>query len=155
MPACCSPLNGVTTGAGLPGSQPSLNGSFGSLNQTPRWNWCVGLKATLPPGDTEKVSLSKMPATVAAPVPLLLTLMSDWYQETPNGLLGVWMTNRSNWALAGMPHSCTFMVSLRECGVIQAWPRALGRHLAMPGEAISLNVKVPVYRGAALAAVRP
>src|SRR5215831_1290079 len=39
MPACCSPLNGVTTGLAWPGSQPRLNGRAGSLNQTPRWNW--------------------------------------------------------------------------------------------------------------------
>src|SRR5215469_17784972 len=33
-PACCSPLKGVTIGAVAPGSQPRLNGTFGSLNQT-------------------------------------------------------------------------------------------------------------------------
>src|SRR5436305_1706285 len=71
MPACCSPLNGVTIGEGAPGSQPRLNGTLGLLNQTPRWNWWVGANVVVPPGDTEKVSLSKIPRTVALPVPVL------------------------------------------------------------------------------------
>src|SRR5947208_3256990 len=77
MPARCSPLNGVTMGAVTPGSQPRANGSLGLLNQTPRWNWCVGGNVTVPPGDTENVSLSKMPCTVALPEPFAPTLMSD------------------------------------------------------------------------------
>jgi hypothetical protein len=120
MPACCSPLNGVTTGAVLPFSQPSLKGRFGSLNQIPRWNWCVGLNVVVPPGDTENVSRSKMPCTVAVPEPSAPTLTSDWYHETPNGLFGNWMTKRSNWLWAGMPQSLTFMTSLSDPGVIQA-----------------------------------
>jgi hypothetical protein len=42
-----------------------------------------------------------MPCTVAVPEPFAPTLMSDWYQETPNGLSGNWMTNRSKSLLAG------------------------------------------------------
>ncbi len=52
MPACCSPLNGVTAGAVAPGSQPSLNGVLGLLNHTPRWYWCVGAKVAVPPWST-------------------------------------------------------------------------------------------------------
>src|SRR5450756_8063 len=105
MPACCSPLNGVTTGLACPGSQPSLKGTFGLLNQTPRWNWCVGANFVVPPGDTENVSLLNMPWTVTVPEPLAPAWMSDWYHDTPNGLFGSWMTNRSKSLFAGMPHS--------------------------------------------------
>src|SRR6266567_4900433 len=105
MPACCSPLNGVTTGEVCPGSQPSLNGRLGSLNQRPRWYWWVGANVVVPPGDTENVSASKMPRTVALPAPYLPAWMSVWYQDTPNGLLGCSITNKSKSLLAGMP--CT------------------------------------------------
>ena len=67
MPACCSPLNGVTAGAVAPGWQPSRNGVLGLLNHTPRWYWCVGAKVAVPPGDTEKVSPSSTPDGGAAP----------------------------------------------------------------------------------------
>src|SRR5215469_15327 len=128
MPACCSPLNGVTAGIVAPGSQPRLNGTFGSLNQTPRWYWWVGANEAVPPGDTENVSASKMPRTVALPNPLALAWMSLWYQEMPNGAPGCWMTNRSNPALAGMPCRLTVMVSFSAPGVMVTCPPALGRH---------------------------
>jgi hypothetical protein len=95
MPACCSPLKGVMTGLVLPGSQPSLNGTLGSLNQRPRWYWCVGEKVVVPPGETEKVSTLKMPFTVTLPEPLEFVWRSLWYQETPKGAPGVWMMKRS------------------------------------------------------------
>src|SRR5438105_4515523 len=71
MPACCSPLNGVTIGLDAPGSHPRLNGTLGSLNQRPRWYWWVGAKLTvgLFAGETENVSLLKMPCTVTLPLP--------------------------------------------------------------------------------------
>src|SRR6516225_1517726 len=69
MPACCSPLNGVTIGFGAPDSQPRLNGRLGSLNHSPRWYWWVGGNVVVPPGDTENVSTSKTPRTVALPLP--------------------------------------------------------------------------------------
>ena len=78
--------------------------------------------------------------------------MSDWYHETPNGLFGNWMTNRSKSLLASMPQSLTFMMSLSDPGVIQAWPRAYGRQLAIPGDAFKANVTV-LAAGAAGAAV--
>src|SRR5215472_19008845 len=95
IPACCSPLNGVTIGAVAPGSQPMLNGVLGLLNHKPMWNWWVGLNVTVPPGDTEKVSLLKTPRTVADPEPVGPAWTSVWYQETPNGLSGCWITNAS------------------------------------------------------------
>ena len=102
MPAFCSPLNGVMTGDVAPGSHPRLNGTWGSLNHRPRWYWWVGANVVVPPGDTEKVSESNTPRTVALPVPVLLDCMSVWYHETPNGLPGCWMTNRSKPAGAMM-----------------------------------------------------
>src|SRR5215469_4227830 len=53
--------------------------------------------------------------------------MSVWYQETPNGAVGCWITKRSNPVLGGMPVSVTFIVSLRSPGVIVACPPAFGR----------------------------
>src|SRR5438552_2173505 len=131
MPAFCSPLNGVTVGTVAPGSQPRLNGTLGSLNQTPRWYWWVGENVVVPPSDTENVSASKMPLTVALPNPLLLAWMSLWYQEMPNGAVGCWMTNRSKPALGGMPCRLTVMVSLSAPGVMVTCPPAFGRQAEM------------------------
>src|SRR6516225_7143234 len=68
MPAFWLPLNGVTIGEVAVGSQPRLNGTFGLLNHRPRWYWWVGANVVVPPGDTEKVSESKTPRTVAVAV---------------------------------------------------------------------------------------
>src|SRR5215472_4352694 len=149
MPACCSPLNGVTIGLLAVGSQPRLNGVFGLLNHTPRWNWWVGGNVVVPPSDTENVSRSKMPRTLALPVPLSPTLMSLWYHATPNGLSGCWITNRSNPVLRGMPCSETCMMSLRFPGVMVTWLPACGRHFAMPGDGTSANENGPLGRAAA------
>src|SRR5215469_1866365 len=69
IPACCSPLNGVTIGAVAPGSQPMLNGTLGLFHHRPMWNWWVGAYFVVAPGDTENVSLLKTPRTVADPEP--------------------------------------------------------------------------------------
>src|SRR6266513_2980719 len=53
--------------------------------------------------------------------------MSDWYQDTPNGAPGCWITKRSKPMLCGMPVSVTFMTSLRRPVVIVACPAACGR----------------------------
>src|SRR5689334_17368741 len=134
MPAFCSPLNGVTIFCGAPGSQPRLNGTLGSLNHTPRWYWWAGANVVVPPGDTENVSASKMPLTVALPNPLSLVWMSLWYHETPNGAVGCWITNRSNPVLGGMPCRLTFMVSFSDPVVMVACPPAFGRHAEMAGD---------------------
>src|SRR5215472_14055297 len=134
MPAFWLPLNGVTIGEVAPGSQPRLNGTFGLLNHKPRWYWWVGANVVVPPGDTEKVSESNTPRTVAVPVPVLPAWMSVWYQDTPNGAPGVWMTNRSNPVLCGMPEIVTFMMSFSAPVVIVTLPLALGRHVLMAAE---------------------
>src|SRR5262249_55905029 len=121
-------------GVVAPGSQPSLNGTLGLLNHTPRWNWWVGANVVVPPGDTENVSLSNTPLTVALPLPSSLAWMSLWYQETPNGAVGCWMTNRSNPLLAGMPCRVTFMVSFSLPAVIVTFPPAFGRHAEMAAD---------------------
>src|SRR5215469_6123044 len=140
MPACCSPLNGVTIACVAPGSQPRLNGTLGSLNQTPRWYWWVGAKVVVPPGDTENVSASKIPRTVALPVPSSPVWMSLWYQETPNGAVGCWITNRSKPVLAGMPCSETTILSFSACGVMVTCPPAFGRQAVMAAdEGLSWN----------------
>src|SRR5258707_15108179 len=82
-----------------------------------------------------------MPCTVALPTPFAPAWMSLWYHETPNGLFGSWMTNRSKSLFFGMPHSVTFMTSLSDPGVIHASPCACGRHFAIPREGTSLNGK--------------
>ena len=65
-------MNGVMIGLVAPGSQPRLNGTFGLLNQRPRWNWWVAPKVTVgPPGEMENVSLLKMPRTLTVPAPVL------------------------------------------------------------------------------------
>src|SRR5580704_19129180 len=140
MPACCSPLNGVTTGAGAPGSQPSRNGSLGSLNHRPRWYWWVGANVVVPPGDTEKVSRSKTPRTEAEPTPWPLALRSVWYHDTPNGLFGCWITNRSNSALRGAPKMVTCMRSFSDPGVIRTTPPMCGRQALMPGDGTRAKV---------------
>src|SRR5215470_1253944 len=94
-----------------------------------------------------------MPCTVALPTPLWPAWMSLWYHETPNGLFGNWMTNRSKSLLAGMPYSVTRMTSFSDPGVIHATPWACGRHLAIPGEGTSLKAKVDCADVASAAAV--
>src|SRR5215813_6413536 len=72
-----------------------------------------------------------MPLTVAEPNPLSFVWMSLWYQETPNGAVGCWMTNRSKPVLAGMPCRLTFMMSFSAVGVMVTCPPAFGRHDVM------------------------
>src|SRR5579859_4972494 len=142
MPAFCSPLNGVTMGCvpGPLGAQPRLYGTLGSLNHSPRWNWWVGANVVVPPGETENVSRSKMPRTEAKPTPSPSAFTSVWYQDTPNGLFGCWITNRSNSACFGMPVIVTFIRSFCEPGMMVTTPWACGRQDAMPGEGTSANV---------------
>src|SRR5215472_17595564 len=150
MRGSCSRLNGVTAGMVAPGSQPRLNGTLGSLNQTPRWYWWVGAMVVVPPGDTENVSASKMPCTVALPNPSALVWMSLWYHETPNGAVGCWITNRSNPVWAGMPCRLTFIVSFSAPVVMVTCPPACGRQAAMAGDdALSPNESVCVVAGRA------
>src|SRR6516164_7089293 len=158
MPACCSPLNGVTTGCVAPGSQPRLKGRLGSLNHSPRWYWWVGPNVVLPPGDTENVSTSKTPRTVAWPKPWWSALMSVWYQDTPNGLFGCSITNRSKSASRGMPKIESSIVSFCDPGVMVTRPPACGRQDLMPGDGTRRKVNAPLCRapvtGAADAAVK-
>src|SRR5262249_53490001 len=72
-----------------------------------------------------------MPLTVAEPNPLSFVWMSLWYQETPNGAVGCWITNRSKPVLAGMPCRLTLMVSLSFPGVMVTCPPAFARHAEM------------------------
>src|SRR5215469_3491157 len=89
--------------------------------------------------------------------------MSLWYQEMPNGAVGSWMTNRSKPALAGMPLSEAFMMSLDAPGVIVTCPLAFGRQAeiaADDGLRLNENVLAVAEAVAALAvapspAVRP
>src|ERR1017187_6194555 len=157
MPACCSPLNGVTTGVFAPGSQPRLNGVRGLLNHSPRWYWWVGGKVAVPPGETEKVSELKMPRTVALPVPCRPTSTSLWYQAIPNGLFGCWMTNRSKPEFGGMPCKDTVMVSLSEPVVMVTRPPACGRQETTAADRTRLNEneRSGLGRVAAPAAVTP
>src|SRR5215470_5421212 len=60
--------------------------------------------------------------------------MSLWYQETPNGAVGCWITNRSKPVLGGMPRRLTFMTSFSAPGVIVTCPPAFGRHAVMAGD---------------------
>jgi hypothetical protein len=145
-------LNGVTVGEVAPGSQPRLNGVLGLLNQSPRWYWCVGENVVVPPGDTEKVSTSNTPWTVALPLPNWPASTSVWYQDTPNGASGCWITNRSKSALAGMPWIETFMMSLSFPGVMVTRPPALGRQAAMLGDGTRLNENEAAGRAPGLAA---
>ncbi len=80
-----------------------------------------------------------MPLTVALPLPCRPVLRSDWYHEMPNGLFGVWITNRSNPVLAGRPCTETRMVSLSDPGVMVTRPRACGKQDVIPGDACSPN----------------
>src|SRR5262249_10685787 len=57
--------------------------------------------------------------------------MSFWFQETPHGAVGCWMTNRSKPVLAGMPCRLTFMMSFSAVGVMVTCPPAFGRHDVM------------------------
>src|ERR1700758_2472627 len=161
MPAFCSPLNGVMIGLspGLLGSQPRWNGTLGSLNHRPRWYWWVAPNVVVPPVDTENVSTSKMPRTVAWPEPCRSALTSVWYQDTPNGLFGCWVTNRSKSALRGIPKIETCMVSFCDPGTMVTRPPACGRQDLMLGDGTRRKVNGPLVRalvtGAAEAVVRP
>lgn len=129
------------------------------MNHSPRWYWWVGANVVVPPGDMENVSASKMPRTVAWPKPRLSALTSVWYHDTPNGLSGCWITNRSKSALRGMPKIETCMVSFCDPGMMVTRPPACGRQDLMPGEGTRANVNAPVWpvalvTGAADAAVR-
>src|SRR5260370_26101296 len=164
MPACCSPLNGVTIGcvSGPLGSQPRWYGRLGSLNHSPMWYWWVGAnvgvrsegseRGVVPPSETENVSTSKMPRTVTKPLPWLSAWMSVWYHDTPNGLFGVWITNRSKSLLAGMPWISTAMRSFSDPGTMTASPRACGRQDLMPGEATRRKPKPNAWPEPATAA---
>ena len=164
MPACCSPLNGVTIGcvSGPLGSQPSWYGRFGSLNHSPRWYWWVGANVVvpsgetesgvMPPGETENVSTSKTPRTVTKPLPWLSAWTSVWYHDTPNGLSGCWITNRSKSLLAGMPWISTAIRSFSPWGTMTASPRACGRQDLMPGEATRRKPKPNAWPEPATAA---
>src|SRR5215469_9694637 len=88
--------------------------------------------------------------------------MSLWYQATPNGAVGCWITNRSKPVLAGMPVSVTFMVSLGGVVVMVACPAAFGRQAEMAeDDGVSGNENELAVAGAADApgatanAVRP
>src|SRR5215469_1398653 len=79
--------------------------------------------------------------------------MSLWYQATPNGAVGCWITNRSKPVLTGMPVSVTFMVSLIVPVVMVACPAACGRQAVMAGDdALSGNENEFAVAGAAEAA---
>src|SRR5207302_6942568 len=130
----CAPLNGVMIGEVAPGSQPSVNGTFGLLNHRPRWNWWVGANVVVPPGETENVSLLKMPRTVAEPVPARPAFTSVWYHETPNGLFGSWITNRSKPVFGRTPWIETVIVSLSEPLTMVTLPPAPGMQALMPGD---------------------
>src|ERR1022692_1177575 len=79
-----------------------------------------------------------MPRTVAVPSPCLSVCTSLWYQDTPNGLFGVWITNRSKPVLAGSPCTETVMVSFRSPRVICTVAPACGRQVT-PGVRTILN----------------
>src|ERR671920_1842048 len=102
MPASWSPSNGVT----VP-EQPASLASLGSANHNPRCKVCTGANfgpslaswsstrgAFTLAGLNAKVSSLKMPMTRTSPLPWLSVSRSPWYQETPKGSLGCWMTNR-------------------------------------------------------------
>src|ERR1700722_17396865 len=157
MPACCSPLNGVTTGTEAPDSQPRLNGVRGLLNHRPMWVWWTGVGVGVEvPGTTENVWESKTPRTVAVPAPLRPVCTSVWYQDRPKGLLGSWMTKRSRPVPGGRPWTETVMVSLSSPAVIVALPPTCGRQALMPGDGTSLNENECSLAGpAALPGVAP
>jgi hypothetical protein len=85
-------------------------------------------------------------------------LTSVWYHDTPNGLSGCWITNRSKSALRGMPKIETCMVSFCDPGMMVTRPPACGRQDLMPGDGTRRKVNAPLWRalvtGAADAAVR-
>src|SRR5262249_10976122 len=75
-----------------------------------------------------------MPWTVALPLPVEPACTSLWYQDTPNGAVGCWITNRSKPVPAGMPLTVTFMMSLRRPVVIVRGRLAWGRQGERAGE---------------------
>src|SRR5215469_13396777 len=84
--------------------------------------------------------------------------MSLWYQETPNGAVGCWITNRSKPVLAGMPCSETTILSFSACGVMVTCPPAFGRQAVMAAdEGLSWNENDFAAAGevAALAGANP
>ena len=63
--------------------------------------------------------------------------MSVWYQATPNGLFGTWITNRSNSEFLGRPATCTTIVSFSSWVTIATVPRACGRQDEIPADGTS------------------
>src|SRR5712692_2817195 len=87
-----------------------------------------------------------MPRTVAVPSPCEFVFTSVWYQARPNGLLGVWITNRSKPVPLGRPWTLMVMVSFRLPRVIVTDPPACGRQ-GTPGVRTILNVNPPTLPG--------
>jgi hypothetical protein len=64
--------------------------------------------------DTPWLARASASATVPRrlrPRPLSLVSMSPWYQESPNGVFGTWITKKSNSVFGGSPLTRTFMIS--------------------------------------------
>src|SRR5438046_5325627 len=56
--------------------------------------------------------------------------MSPWYQDSPKGALGTWITKKSKSVLGGKPQTLTVMISTGPTDSMWTRPRALGSTLA-------------------------
>src|SRR5215218_2726932 len=164
IPAVWSPLNGVTLSG-----HPAALAASAVPNHNPRWNWCTGANcglvsasgnggsscttgASTLPGATENVSMLKRPTKCPRPSPSLLVFMSPWYQETPNGVSGCWMTNKSNSVFLGMWRRVTFITSTgpKDLMVTLAW--ALGLRQSASTAALERTILKEVLSTAKAAA---
>src|SRR5215204_6589174 len=172
MPAVWSPSNGVTVS-----EQPASFASSGLPNHNPRWNVCTGLNsgfflasrsstcgAFTTPGATANNSSLKMPLARTSPWPWLLVVKSDWYQETPKGLLGCWVTNSSNsvflgawltltsmtcWSVAVVRTSTWALAPLRQLSSTAAFERTILK------EVVSSPAKAAAAARAAITSAAP
>src|SRR6266487_625865 len=71
--------------------------------------------------------------------------MSVWYQATPNGLVGSWITNRSKPVLCGSPRTLTRIVSFCDPVIMVTRPLACLMQAGMPADGFSANEKVLAF----------
>src|SRR6476659_9187126 len=68
--------------------------------------------------------------------------MSPWYQETPNGAFGSWITKKSKSVFGGKPLTVTSITSTGPTELIETDPLAFGRQPAAAVDGTIENVAV-------------
>src|ERR1700676_1858088 len=81
------------------------------------------------PGATMKVSILKRPTKRPYPTPRRLVSISPWYQDSPKGPFGTWITKKSKSVFGGKPHTVTSIISTGPTDSTVTLPWAFGTNL--------------------------